>query len=102
MKTKLDSASIIAIKDCMGTKKDESVLVITDELKKDIGYNLYQNALKLGHKSLFVELKSGKINGEEPVPEVAELMKKFDVVLIPTAKSFTHTNARRSASAKQV
>jgi aminopeptidase len=102
MKTKLDSASIIAIKDCMGTKKDESVLVITDELKKDIGYNLYQNALKLGHKSLFVELKSGKINGEEPVPEVAELMKKFDVVLIPTAKSFTHTNARRSASASGV
>ena len=29
--TKLDKASIIAIKDCMGTKKNEKVLVITDE-----------------------------------------------------------------------
>jgi aminopeptidase len=102
MKTKLDSASKIAIRDCMGTKKNESVLVITDELKKEIGYNLYENALKLGHKALLVEMKSGKINGEEPMPVVAELMQKFDVVLIPTAKSLTHTDARRSASSKGV
>jgi aminopeptidase len=102
MKTKLDSASVIAIKECMGTKKDESVLVITDEIKKEIGYNLYQNALQLGHKALLIEMKSGKINGEEPMPQVAELMQKFDVVFIPTAKSYTHTDARRSASSKGV
>jgi len=30
------------------------------------------------------------------------MMKKFDVVLCPTAKSLTHTDARRSASAKGV
>jgi len=102
MKTKLDSASIIAIRECMGTKKEESVLVITDEIKREIGYSLYKNALGLGHKTLLVEMKSGKINGEEPLPEVAELMQKFDVVLIPTAKSLTHTDARRNASAKGV
>lgn len=102
MKTKLDSASIIAIRDCMGTKKEESVLVITDEIKREIGYSLYQNALLLGHKTMLVEIKSGKINGEEPIPELAELMQKFDVVLIPTAKSLTHTDARRNASAKGV
>ena len=47
-------------------------------------------------------MKSGKINGEEPSPEVAELMQKFDVVFCPTAKSLTHTDARRAASAKGV
>ncbi len=47
-------------------------------------------------------MKPGKINGEEPSPEVAELMQKFDVVLIPTSKSLTHTSARRAASAKGV
>jgi len=31
--------------------------------------------------------KSGKINGEEPPQAIAQLMQKFDVVLIPTAKS---------------
>lgn len=101
-KTKLDSACITAIKTCMGTKKDESVLIITDEIKREIGYALYTNALQLGHRSLYVEMKSGKINGEEPPDSVAELMQRFDVVLCPTSKSLTHTNARRAASAKGV
>ncbi|NWF88094.1 MAG: aminopeptidase [Ignavibacteriaceae bacterium] len=101
-KSKLDSACITAIKTCMGTQKGEKVLVITDELKREIGYALYTNALSLGHQSLYVEMKSGKINGEEPPDAVAELMQKYDVVLCPTAKSLTHTNARRAASAKGV
>ena len=97
--SKLDKASIIAIRDCMGAAKSESVLIITDEIKKKIGYNLYLNALKLGHESLFVEMKSREMHGEEPPKQVAELMKLFDIVLCPTTKSLTHTNARREASA---
>ncbi|MCG6912824.1 aminopeptidase [bacterium BMS3Abin03] len=100
--TKLDKASIIAIRDCMGAKKNESILVITDEQKREIGYSLFQNAKALGNYSLYLEMKSGKINGEEPPEAIAELMKKFDVVLVPTAKSITHTDARRNASAKGV
>ena len=42
------------------------------------------------------------MNGEEPSDEIAELMKKFDIVFCPTTKSLTHTNARREASAKGV
>ncbi|MDT3696226.1 MAG: aminopeptidase [Ignavibacterium sp.] len=100
--TKLDSASVIAIRDCMGTKKNEKILVITDEIKREIGLSLHQNAIRLGYDSLLVEMKSGKINGEEPSEQVAELMQKFDVVFCPTAKSLTHTDARRNASAKGV
>lgn len=100
--TKLDTASIIAIRDCMGAKKNERILVITDEVKREIGYSLYENAKGLGHKSLLVEMPSGKINGEEPPKEVSDLMQKFNVVLIPTAKSVTHTDARRNASKKGV
>ena len=97
--SKLDKASIIAIRDCMGAAKGESILIITDEEKKKIGYNLYLNALKLGHEALFVEMKSREMHGEEPPKQVADLMKLFDVVLCPTTKSLTHTNARREASA---
>jgi len=100
--SKLDSASIIAIRDCMGAKKDEKILVITDELKREIGLSLHENAIRLGFESLLVEMKSGKINGEEPSNVVAELMQKFDVVFCPTEKSLTHTDARRNASAKGV
>ena len=100
--TKLDKASIIAIKDCMGAKKDESILVISDELKREIGLSLFENAKRLGHKALYVEMKSGKISGEEPPEAIAELMQKFDVLICPTSKSLTHTNARRAASKKGV
>jgi len=100
--TLLDKACIIAIKDCMGAKKNEKILIITDEVKHEIGYALFENAKALGHNPLFVEMKSGKINGAEPPEEIAELMQKFDVVLIPTEKSITHTDARRAASANGV
>ncbi len=97
--TKLDKASIIAIKDCMGTKKNEKVLVITDENKREIWYSLYKNALNLGREAFIIEMKSLEFNGEEPPKFIAEAMKLADVILCPTTKSLTHTNARRNASA---
>ncbi len=100
--SKLDSASAIAIRDCMGAKKNEKILVITDEIKREIGISLHENAVRLGFESLLVEMKSGKINGEEPSDIVADLMQKYNVVFCPTAKSLTHTDARRAASAKGV
>ena len=100
--SKLDSASAIAIRDCMGAKKNEKILVITDEIKREIGISLHENAVRLGFESLLVEMKSGKINGEEPSDIVADLMQKYNVVFCPTAKSLTHTDARRAASEKGV
>ncbi|MBK6915363.1 MAG: aminopeptidase [Ignavibacteriales bacterium] len=100
--TKLDKASRIAIQDCMGAKKNEKILIITDTDKYEIGHNIFTNALTLGFETVLVEIKPGKVNGEEPSDEIAELMKKFDIVFCPTTKSLTHTNARREASAKGV
>ncbi len=42
-------------------------------------------------------MKSRQMNGEEPPQQIADLMKMFDVIVCPTAKSLTHTNARREA-----
>lgn len=97
--TKLDRACIIAIKDCMGAKKGESILIVTDEFKNKIGYSLFVNAKKLGHESVYLEFKSREMHGQEPPTQIAEMMKLFDVVLCPTEKSLTHTNARRNSSA---
>jgi len=96
--SKLDKACRIAITDCMATKKKDKVLIITDELTNEIGKALYFNALNLGHESIYVEMKSWETHGQEPPKYVSELMKEFDVVLLPTKKSLTHTNARRAAS----
>ena len=93
------SASTIAIRDCMGAKAGESVLVVTDAPLRAIGHALQKAAQDLGHDVLLVEMLPRKTNGEEPPAHVAELMTKVDVVLCPTSKSLTHTDARRAATA---
>jgi aminopeptidase len=95
----LYSASQIAVRDCMGTKPGERVLVVTDEPLRTIGYALWQAAKDLGAEVVLVEILPRASNGAEPPAEVAELMKMVDVVLCPTSKSLTHTDSRRAASA---
>ncbi|MBL8140749.1 MAG: aminopeptidase [Acidobacteria bacterium] len=94
----LDAATV-AVRDCMGTRPGERVLVVTDEPLRTIGYALRQAAVALGHEVVLVEITPRRTNGEEPPPEVAALMRQMDVVLCPTSKSLTHTDARRAASA---
>jgi leucyl aminopeptidase (aminopeptidase T) len=86
----------------MGAKPGEQVLVVTDGPLRGIGDALRQAAQDLGLDVLLVEMLPRKSNGEEPPPLVAELMTKVDVVLCPTSKSLTHTDARRAASAAGV
>ena len=98
----LYSASVIAVRDCMGVKPGEKVLIVTDEPLRTIGYALWEAAKDLGNEVLLVEILPRTSNGAEPPMEVAELMKTVDVVLCPTSKSLTHTDSRRAASAKGV
>ncbi len=94
----LYAASQIAVRDCMGLQSGEKVLVVTDEPLRTIGYALWNAVKDFGNEVFIVEILPRKTNGEEPPREVAELMKMVDVVLCPTSKSLTHTDARRAAS----
>jgi len=98
LSAELLSASTIAIRDCMGARPGERVLVITDEPLRAIGLALQRAARDLGHEVLLVDMLPRTSNGEEPPPEVADLMKRADIVLCPTSKSLTHTDSRRAAS----
>ena len=102
MNKKLYNASLVAIRDCMGLQKNEKVLVVTDEPMRNIGYTLWQVTKDLGNEVMLVEMLPLKSNGEEPPAEVTALMKVFDVVLCPTSKSLTHTDARREATEKGI
>jgi leucyl aminopeptidase (aminopeptidase T) len=97
--SELSSAALIAVRDCMGTKPGERVLIVTDEPLRTIGYALWQAAKNLGTEVMLVEILPRASNGAEPPAEVAEMMKMVDVVLCPTSKSLTHTDSRRAASA---
>ncbi len=98
----LRQASRVALTQCMGASSGESVLVITDERLREIAYALWEEARGLGAEAMIIEMIERTRNGEEPPPAVASIMKAVDVVLAPTSKSLSHTDARRQASAAGV
>ncbi|HSV77257.1 MAG TPA: aminopeptidase [Bacteroidales bacterium] len=95
-------ASVIGLRGAMGLKPEETLLIVTDEMKRDIGLALHEAGKTLCRESILVEMRSREINGQEPPAEIAALMKMADVVVCPTAKSLTHTNARREAAKQGV
>jgi aminopeptidase len=98
----LYTASQVAVRDCMGLQPKERVAVITDQPCRKIGEAIFHATRDMGNEVVLVEIIPRKTNGEEPPPEVAHIMQSVDVVLCPTSKSLTHTNAKRAASAKGV
>ncbi|MBN1503995.1 MAG: aminopeptidase [Candidatus Eisenbacteria bacterium] len=91
-----------ALTQCMGISKKEVLLVITDEPLRKIGYAFWEAGRRLGVESLITEIIPRETNGAEPPDAVAELMAAVDVVIAPTSKSLSHTEARRNACAKGV
>jgi leucyl aminopeptidase (aminopeptidase T) len=94
---KLIKAARVAMSNCMALKKGESVLVITDEPERKIGYALWEAAKELVSEAMLLEIMPRSSNGEEPPEMVAKFMRDFDVLMIPTSKSMSHTRARRDA-----
>ncbi len=96
--SKLQKASVVALKDYMGLTGEETLLVISDDKLRNIGLTLYEAGKSLCHEALYVEMNSREANGQEPPEQISEMMKSVDVVVCPTSKSLTHTNARREAA----
>lgn len=84
---------------CLAAKPGEEVLVITDDTRVTIGQAIYEGAKELGCEALLMIMQERELSGQEPPKAVAEAMKAADIVVAPTAKSLTHTNARIQAAA---
>ena len=95
-------AAYTALTQCMGIKKKDSLLIITDKKKKKIAEAFFYEAMPLCRHVLLITIPIGKIHGEEPPKLVAETMKKYDVALLITTMSLSHTNARKAACKKGV
>lgn len=98
----LKSAAKNAIKHCLAVKPGEAVLVITDEPLRKIGFALWQAAKEAKAEAVLLEILPREKHADEPPPAVAKAMKEFPVLIIPTSKSLSHTNARREACANGV
>ena len=86
------------LKICMAIKPGEVVLIITDTATHpSIAGTLYDIAGELGCDPILMTMEPREVHGREPPKAVAEAMAAADVVLVPTSKSLTHTQARINA-----
>lgn len=96
----LDKSANIILRDCMDLKSNESCLIVTDRKLKSIGNALLKNSLKITKKSEIILTRIPEEHGTEPPKNIANEMLKYDVTLMPTTKSLSHTRARENASKK--
>jgi leucyl aminopeptidase (aminopeptidase T) len=95
----LESAAVTAVRDCLGIKPTETLLVLTDPPASHLARVLAEAARPLAREVLLLEYAERELNGQEPPPPVPATMAAVDAVLAVTTKSITHTAARRAATA---
>jgi leucyl aminopeptidase (aminopeptidase T) len=90
-------AATIALRDCMKLSIEEPLLIVTDPKLRAIAAALREAALALGADPVLMEMQVRSRDGEEPPASVSHAMMMSAVVVAPTARSLTHTAARREA-----
>lgn len=88
------------LKKVMALKPTESFLVIADPPQVELARQLSEYARGITPRVLFKLMEELEQNGQEPRPEIAQLMLEYDVQFYWTSKSLSHTRARRNASSK--
>ncbi len=94
----LQDAARIALLDYLGVTSVESLLILADEPLREIGLIFFEVGKQVASEAFYCEIKPREVNGQEPPEQIALFMQEVDVVVAPTSKSITHTNARREAS----
>jgi len=93
----LQKAAHTALTSCLGLKKNESLMILTDDLRLPIGQALYSVGKELAREAVLVLMPPAEVNGQEPPPAIAVMMAAYDVIVCPTTRSVTHTDAKRNA-----
>lgn len=100
MSEKAQASARTALVRCLQLKPEETLLVVCDPPCFDVGTALWEIGRGMCREAVMVQMSPREQNGNEPPDEVAGMFGKFDVAVMPTSKSLTHTQARRDACAK--
>ncbi|RCW40668.1 leucyl aminopeptidase (aminopeptidase T) [Halanaerobium sp. MA284_MarDTE_T2] len=93
----MDNAYKKIFSECMKVRKDETVLIITDEKRYKIAKKIFNVGKKFTDKVYLLEMTEKGKDGEELSKYIEDVMTGADVVIAPTSKSISHTDARRNA-----
>ena len=94
----LDRAITAVVRDCLGVREGEEVLVIANPATADLGERLRDEAGSAGAEAVLATMAERASHAGEPPRTIAEAMLAADVVLAPTVQSLSHTAARKAAS----
>jgi leucyl aminopeptidase (aminopeptidase T) len=94
----LERAVRAVVRECLGVKKGEEVLVICNPATQHLGELLRDEAADAGADAVIAVIAERPSHGAEPPRAVAEAMAAADAVLAPTVQSLSHTAARKRAS----
>jgi leucyl aminopeptidase (aminopeptidase T) len=94
----LDRAVRAVVRDCLGVKQGEDVLVVANPATRGLGERLREEAADAGGDSVLALISERASHAAEPPGSVAEAMAAADVILAPTVQSLSHTAARKRAS----
>jgi aminopeptidase len=94
----LDRAVGAVVRECLGVRDGEDVLVVCNPATREIGERMRTEAAAAGAEAVLAVIGERSAHAEEPPAPVAAAMLRADVVLAPTVQSLSHTAARRAAS----
>ena len=87
------------IRTCVGAKKDEKILIVTESEKFDIAKAVAAAAVAAEAVPVIMIMPARERDGQEPPEMVSEAMKKSDAFVCVVGKSITHTHAVKDACA---
>jgi leucyl aminopeptidase (aminopeptidase T) len=94
----LERAVAAVVRDCLGVREGESVLVICNPATIGLGERLRAEAGRAGADGVMCLMAERETHSSEPPVPVAAAMAAADVVLAPTVQSLSHTAARKAAT----
>ena len=90
---KLKRAVNTLLKDFIGLYEDESVLIIADDKRQELGLSMHDSAKKICEEVFYLELKAKDNYTFEPPDILRESMKSVDVVINASGMNFYDTRA---------
>jgi leucyl aminopeptidase (aminopeptidase T) len=94
----LDRAIAAVVRECLGVREGEEVLVICNPVTEEMGERMRAEAQEAGADAVLAVMAERAGHAEEPPVSVGAAMAKADVVIAPTIQSLSHTAARKAAS----
>ncbi|PAD40327.1 aminopeptidase [Terribacillus sp. 7520-G] len=102
MGSKLVDNSRNALISSLTLREEETLLIVTDDSKKELAEALYAAGRSIGAETLLLIMQDREKSGQEPPSVIAEAMKHCDAAVCITEHSLTHTQAKKDAVAAGV